>query len=247
MDNSPKLTIVMPTYKEGENLKGLIPLIKNVFKENNIKGGLLIVDDNSPDGTAELVSKMQNEISDGDFKLELLLRPGKLGLGTAYIDGYYKAFSDLADDDFILGMDADFSHDPKYIPAIYAALKDNQMVIGSRYVAGGGISNWSFIRRFVSRSASVACKIILGWDINDPTTAYVGFRVGALKSLPFDKIKTSGYGFLSELKYMAFKAGFRIKEIPIVFAYRVAGESKLSKKIFFQTIFNTFKLRSRKY
>jgi dolichol-phosphate mannosyltransferase len=245
MTKQKKLVIVMPTYNELENLKNLIPLIKETFKKNNIPGGLIIVDDNSPDGTTQFINENQNNIQNAHFFCELLSRPNKLGLGTAYIEGYKKAFS--YNPDYILGMDADFSHDPKYIPIIYKELSNHQMVIGSRYVLGGGIRNWNIWRRTVSRIASIYAKILLGWDINDPTTAFVGFRADLLQNIKFDRIKTSGYGFLLELKYMAYKAKAKIKETPIVFVDRNIGQSKLDKKIIIEAIFNCLFVRFRHY
>jgi dolichol-phosphate mannosyltransferase len=235
----------MPTYNELENLKTLITQIKNTFENNGINGGLLIVDDNSPDCTADYIEKHSKKINSDTFKCMLLKRPGKLGLGTAYIDGYKMALSYKPA--YILGMDADFSHDPKYIPEIYRELHENKMVIGSRYVKGGGIRNWNLWRRTVSRVASIYAKVMLGWAINDPTTAFVGFQASFLADLPFAKIKTTGYGFLLELKYMAWKTKLSFKEIPIVFVDRTIGKSKLNKKIILEAIFNCLLVRFRKY
>lgn len=237
--------IVMPTYKELMNLKKLLPQIKKTFLKNHIPGGILVVDDNSPDGTAAYLQKLRPSFSGKSFFLELLLRPGKLGLGTAYIDGYNKTLE--KNPAYVLGMDADFSHDPKYIPEIYRQLHKYDMVIGSRYVAGGGIENWNMWRKLVSKTASIYSKLILGWTIDDPTTAFVGFKTSRLKKLPFAKIKTTGYAFLVELKYLAFRNGFRIKEIPIIFLDRAIGKSKLNKRIIIESIFNSLLIRFKKY
>jgi dolichol-phosphate mannosyltransferase len=240
-----KLVIVMPTYNELINLKILIPQISEVFTSNGIFGSLLIIDDNSPDGTSKYIEANKVKLSNENFKLELLTRPGKLGLGTAYIDGYKIALS--MEPDYILGMDADFSHDPKYIPTIFNELSNNDMVIGSRYVKGGGIQNWNLWRKTVSKVASIYAKTMLGWTINDPTTSFVGFRREFLKKLPFTKIQTRGYGFLLELKYMSYKAKAQVKEIPILFVNRSLGESKLNKGIIVEAILNCVLVKFRKY
>jgi len=237
------LVIVMPTYNEKSNLQKLLPRIKEVFTKNKISGGVLIVDDNSPDGTAEFIRELIPQIKASDFFLELLFRPKKLGLGTAYIAGFQKALS--LNPKYILGMDADFSHDPKFIPEIYRQLQVNQMVIGSRYVSGGGIRNWSRWRRILSKTASLYTKLVLGWKINDPTTAFVGFQKTALKHIKFSEIKTKNYAFLVELKYLAHKANYIIKEVPIVFVDRAEGKSKLNKKIVWESIVNVLLLRFR--
>jgi len=240
------IVVIIPTYNELSNLIDLIPALKNVFQEGNMQGGVLIVDDNSPDGTAEFINNNRAKFTAADFFLDIMVRPSKLGLGSAYIQGYDHAIQKYQPD-YILGMDADFSHDPKYIKPLYDLLSSNEMVIGSRYVKGGGISNWKFHRRVFSRGASLYSQIVLNWPIKDPTTSFVGFRVEALTRIPYKKIKTHGYGFLSELKYMAFKAGFSISEYPIIFTDRREGHSKLGKKMIFSTIINMLLLRFRKY
>ena len=236
------LVILMPTYNEKANLGALLPQIKTVFDKLQIKGGLVVVDDNSPDGTGAFVDGQIKLLSDQNFFVDIIKRPGKLGLGTAYIDGYNKVITQN-DPKFILGMDADFSHDPKYIHEIYKALLDNDMVIGSRYVPGGGTLNWSWPRRMVSRIAMLYCKFLLGWGINDPTTAFTGFRTSVLKKIDYKSITAANNGFLIEIKYLAFLKKFRIKEVPIIFPDRTQGKSKFSIRIFFEGIFNTFKIK----
>ena len=191
MENKKELVIVIPTYNEKANLEKLLPLIGITFKKRNIVGGVIIVDDNSPDGTAEFLKQLIPKINTKSFYVELVSRPSKLGLGTAYIEGFSKALTKQAE--YIIGMDADFSHDPKYLPVILRGLRHNQVVIGSRYVPGGGIRNWSLFRRLLSKAASLFSKLVLGWKINDPTTAFVGFQRQALKDLNFAAIKTTGY------------------------------------------------------
>jgi dolichol-phosphate mannosyltransferase len=244
--SSKSLFILMPTYNELVNLKELIPLIEKTFVENKIRGALVVVDDNSPDKTFDYIKNHLHEFETDNFKVDILLRPAKLGLGTAYIDGYNYIIQKY-NPYYILGMDADFSHDPKYIKPLYDLLQNTQMVIGSRYVKGGGVQNWKLFRRLISKGASLYTQAVLNWPIKDPTTAYVGFQVSALKTIPYQKIKTQGYGFLSELKYMAFKAGLTIGEYPIIFTDRREGHSKLSKKVIAQTIINMLFLRFKKY
>lgn len=246
LDTDKSLIIIMPTYNELANLKELIPAISKHYKENGITGGLVIVDDNSPDKTGQYINTHKSALKTENFFVDIVERPAKLGLGTAYIDGYNYIIKEY-NPDYILGMDADFSHDPKYIKPIYDLLKSAQVVIGSRYVKGGGVSNWKLFRRVISKGASVYSQLVLNWPIKDPTTAFVGFQTPALTSLPYQKIKTQGYGFLSELKYMAFKAGLSIQEYPIIFTDRREGHSKLSKKLILQTIVNMLYLRFKKY
>ncbi|MEI7579856.1 MAG: polyprenol monophosphomannose synthase [bacterium] len=236
------LVIIMPTYNEKANLEKLLPQIKKQFTITKISGGVLIIDDNSPDGTSAYVNKIILDMSDSNFFIKLRKRPGKLGLGTAYIQGYKQVFKEMPSR-YILGMDADFSHDPKYIPEIYQALKDNDVVIGSRYVPGGGTLNWGIVRRIISRLGGLYSKILLWWPVNDPTTAFTGFRSDALKQLDLERVQAENYGFNIELKYQAYMKKLRIKEVPIIFADRVAGKSKFSIKIFFEGIFNTLTLR----
>jgi dolichol-phosphate mannosyltransferase len=236
------LVVVMPTYNEKANLAKLLPDIKSVFHKMHLKGGVLIVDDNSPDGTGLFVDNQIKLLSDRNFFIDILNRSGKLGLGTAYKDGYNKVITER-NPEYILGMDADFSHDPKYIPEIYNTLKQNDMVIGSRYVPGGGTQNWGWIRRMVSRMAMLYCKIILGWGINDPTTAFTGFRTSGLKKIDYNFITAKNNGFLIEIKYLAFLKKFRIKEIPIIFPDRIHGKSKFSGNVFSEGIINTFKIK----
>src|SRR3990167_9450945 len=243
MEKKSELIIVMPTYNERANLEKLLPLISMTYKKRGITGGVIIVDDNSPDGTAKFLKRLIPDIYTKGFSVDLLLRQRKMGLGTAYIEGFNKALTKQTK--YILGMDADFSHDPKYIPVILRGLRHNQVVIGSRYVPGGGIRNWSLFRRLLSRSASLFSRLVLGWKINDPTTSFVGFQKQALKDLNFAAIKTTGYAFLIEIKYLIHKANYSVKEIPIIFVDRAVGKSKLNKKIIITTVFNTLVLRFR--
>ena len=176
------LIILMPTYNELANLKDLLPAISKVYSDESIFGGIVIVDDNSPDKTSEYMISNKHVFESHNFFVDVLERPAKLGLGTAYIDGYNYIIQKYKPA-YILGMDADFSHDPKYIKPLYNLLSRNQMVIGSRYVKGGGIKNWKPFRKFISKGASIYTQIVLNWPIKDPTTAFVGFQVPALHGI----------------------------------------------------------------
>jgi len=238
-----KYFVIVPTYNEKENIENLIKSIKGVFEKGGINGGVIVVDDNSPDKTYEIVKNLQDSIATSNFELHLIHREGKLGLGSAYIAGFKKALSLGAD--FIQEMDADFSHKPEYLLDFYRELQKNDVVIGSRYVNGGGVENWSPIRKFISRGGSIYAGLILGWKINDSTAGFVGYKRKVLETIPLDEVKSNGYVFQIEMKYRAYKSGFEIKEIPIIFPDRVLGKSKMSGKIVYEAIYKVLNLRSK--
>jgi dolichol-phosphate mannosyltransferase len=241
-----KLFIVVPTYNEKENIKNLLRSIKLEYENNNISGGVIVVDDNSPDGTAKIVEKFITKNSTGKsdtFAVHLIQREGKLGLGTAYITGFKEALS--KETDYILEMDADFSHDPKYIKEFYNYLSEYDVVIGSRYVKGGGVEDWGTVRKMISRIGSLYSKLILWWGIKDATAGFVGYKSEVLKTIPLDEIQSNGYSFQVEMKYFAYKNKFKIKEFPILFPDRVQGKSKMNKKIVFEAIAKVLMLRFR--
>ncbi len=217
-----EVSIVIPTYNEKENVRKLIPGIFKVFEENGINGKLIVVDDNSPDGTALEVENLKEK-----YSIILIKREKKLGIGSAYIKGFKKAM-DL-DSDVIFEMDADFSHDPRYIPRFIEALEDSEMVLGSRYIEGGKIENWSLWRKIISKGANILARILLGLEVNDITAGYRAYRKGVLRGICLDKIRSNGYEFQAEILYRVKEKGFEIKEIPIVFVDRRTGRSKLSK------------------
>jgi dolichol-phosphate mannosyltransferase len=219
--------VIIPTYQEARNIESLILTINNLYLE---KLDILIIDDNSPDQTAQVVKKLQSRLTN----LYLIERPGKLGLGTAYIQGFQWALA--RNYEFIIQMDADFSHDPKYLPDIMAAAKNNDFVIGSRKVRGGGTANWPWWRQALSRGGNWYARTILGVNIRDFTAGFTGWHAGVLQQLELDQIKSIGYSFAVELKYQAVKKGFSWQEVPIVFKEREQGQSKMSTKIALEAI-----------
>ncbi|RUA09152.1 MAG: polyprenol monophosphomannose synthase [Fusobacteria bacterium] len=233
-----KTLIIIPTYNESENIEKLLELIYQVKNDVNI----LIVDDNSPDKTYEIVEKLM--VEKYKDKLFLLKRSGKLGLGTAYIAGFKWALA--RDYSYIFEMDADFSHNPKYIPDFLREIKNYDLVIGSRYVPGGGVVNWGIIRKFISRGGSLYSRIVLGAPIKDFTGGFKCFRRETLEKLNLDKIVSNGYSFQVELNYKVWLKGMKIKETPIIFEDRTLGKSKMSKKIFLEAILKVLWMRKNK-
>ncbi|MCS5420588.1 MULTISPECIES: polyprenol monophosphomannose synthase [Psychrilyobacter] len=233
-----KTLIIIPTYNESENVEKLLETIYRVKNDLNI----LIVDDNSPDKTYEVIEKLMVE----KYKDKLFIhkRSGKLGLGTAYIAGFKWALA--RDYDYIFEMDADFSHNPKYIPEFLKEIETHDLVIGSRYVPGGGVVNWGIIRKFISRGGSLYSRIILGAPIKDFTGGFKCFRRKTLENLNLDRIVSNGYSFQVELNYKVWLKGMKIKETPIIFEDRTLGQSKMSKKIFLEAILKVLWMRLNK-
>lgn len=225
--------VVLPTYNERANLTTLLPAVLA-----DPRFHVLVVDDNSPDGTADLV----REIADAyPGRLFLMTRPGKLGLGTAYLAGFRWALT--RDYDLICEMDADFSHDPAMLPRLVEAARDADLVLGSRYVPGGGTVNWSPLRRLISQGGSTYARLILGLPYRDLTGGFKCFRRRVLESLDLDSIQSSGYAFQIELTYRAHAAGFRVVEVPIRFEERRAGESKMSPRIVAEALLRVWQMR----
>ena len=231
----PKALVCIPTYNEIENIEKIIPKILSMDDEIEV----LIIDDNSPDGTGDKVEEMMSE----NKRIHLIKRPGKMGLGTAYVEGFKYAIKNNFD--LVFEMDADFSHDPNTIPSFLEAIKDNDLVLGSRYINGINVLNWPMKRLLLSYFANVYTKIVTGMKINDATGGFKCFRIEVLKSIDLDKIKSNGYSFQIEMTFKAWKKGFRIKEIPIIFMDRQLGTSKMNKKIIHEAIFMVWKLRFR--
>lgn len=227
--------IIIPTYNESDNIEKLLDLISRTDPAAHV----LIVDDNSPDRTYEIVERLMQTSYPG--RLFLLKRAGKLGLGTAYIAGFKWALA--RDYDFIFEMDADFSHDPKYLPAFLTAIEKHDLVLGSRYVPGGGVKNWGLLRKIISRGGSLYARTILGLSLRDLTGGFKCFRRQVLESIDLDAVKSNGYSFQIEMTYRARCKGFRICETPIVFEDRTAGKSKMSRKIFLEAVLMVWKLR----
>lgn len=228
-----KAIVIVPTYNEAENIANLINKIFSV--DSNLH--ILVIDDNSPDGTAEIVKR----ISEKDPRVHLIKRPGKLGLGTAYIEGFKYALANGYE--AIFEMDADFSHNPEDIPRFLDALEDADLVIGSRYLTGVNVINWPLRRLMLSYFANLYTRIITGMPVRDATGGYKCFRAEALKQIDLDKIKTNGYGFQIEMNFRFWAKGFRVKEIPIVFVDRRNGVSKMNKKIILEAVFLVWKLK----
>jgi dolichol-phosphate mannosyltransferase len=230
-----RILVIIPTFNELENIKKIIPAV--LEQDSNID--VLIVDDNSPDKTGDYVE----DLSKQNNRVKLIRREKKLGLGTAYIAGFKYALENNYD--FVFEMDADFSHDPNEIKNFLEAIKDADLVLGSRYIHGVRVLNWPMRRLLLSYFASVYTRIITGLPVKDATGGFKCFRIDVLKAIDLGRIKSNGYSFQIEMTFKAFKKGFRIKEIPIIFVDRVKGKSKMSKKIVREAVFMVWKLRLR--
>lgn len=228
-----KSLVIIPTYNELENLPKLIPAVLSQDESIHI----LIVDDGSPDGTGKFVKEEMNK----NDRIHLLEREKKMGLGTAYIAGFKYALKNNYD--FVFEMDADFSHDPKELKNFLIAIKENDLVLGSRYINGVRVLNWPMSRLLLSFFASVYTRIIIGMPIKDATGGFKCFRRKVLESIDLDKVRSNGYSFQIEMTFKAYCKGFKIKEIPIVFIDRVKGKSKMSKKIVREAVTMVWKLR----
>ncbi|HMN16686.1 MAG: polyprenol monophosphomannose synthase [Ignavibacteriota bacterium] len=230
-----KSLVIIPTYNELENIPKLIPIV--LAQDERIH--LLIVDDNSPDGTANFV---EGEMKANE-RIHLLKREKKLGLGTAYIAGFKYALQNGYD--FIFEMDADFSHDPNELKNFLTEIKNYDLVLGSRYIHGIRVLNWPMRRLLLSFFASVYTRVITGMPIRDATGGFKCFRRKVLETIDLDKVKSNGYSFQIEMTFKAYSKGFKIKEIPIVFVDRIKGKSKMSKKIVREAVIMVWKLRLR--
>lgn len=230
-----KKLIIIATYNEKDNIQGILREVFSYTPDVNV----LVIDDNSPDGTGDLVQS----IIDAQLtpKLFLMRRSGKLGLGTAYVAGFNWGLE--RDYDIIAHMDADFSHNPKYLPEMFEKIKTNDLVLGSRYVKGGGVVNWDLKRKIISRGGSLYAKIILGLPQNDLTGGFKCFRREVLETIDINNLMSSGYSFQIETTYKTFLNGFKIFELPIIFEDRVLGQSKMSGSIFKEAIIMVWKLR----
>ena len=227
-----KSLVIIPTYNEKENIAKIVQAVFAL----EIPFHILIVDDGSPDGTAEIVREMQVQESE---RLHLLERKGKQGLGTAYIAGFKWGLSHGYA--FIFEMDADFSHNPADLVRMHQALNDQaDLVVGSRYVKGGNVKNWPWDRIILSFGASMYTRMITWMPVKDPTAGFVGYRAEVLRAIPLEKIRFVGYAFQIEMKFSAYLRSFRIKEIPITFIDRVEGVSKLSSGIIHEAVFGVF-------
>ena len=237
--------VIIPTYNEKENIEKIIRAVFSLEKSFHI----LIVDDGSPDGTATIVKRLMDTEFAG--QLFLLERSGKQGLGTAYIAGFKWALAHPYD--YVFEMDADFSHDPKDLPRLYAACAEegNDLAIGSRYVSGVNVVNWPMGRVLMSYFASKYVRFVTGFKVHDTTAGFKCYRRKVLETIELDKIRFKGYAFQIEMKFTAYKIGFKIKEVPVIFVNRKEGTSKMSGGIFGEAFFGVMRLRwdgwTRKY
>ena len=225
--------VIIPTYNEIENIYEIIPAVL----EQDERLELLIVDDNSPDGTSAAVEEIQKH----EKRVHLIKRKSKMGLGSAYLTGF-KFGLDMGYE-YIFEMDADFSHDPAMLPVLLKRAEENDLVIGSRYVKGINVVNWPLSRLILSWGASMYVRIITGMKVKDPTGGFKCFHRRVLESINFDEILSDGYSFQVEMNYRTWCKKFRIEEVPIVFTDRREGQSKMSKKIIREAIFVVWKLR----
>jgi dolichol-phosphate mannosyltransferase len=226
--------LVLPTYNEAENLE---PLVEAARAKLPPSARVLIVDDNSPDGTGEVADRLAGRHEN----VTVLHRPRKEGLGPAYIAGFRRALEGGAG--FILEMDADFSHDPAYLPRLLEAAKRADVVLGSRYVAGGGVTDWGALRRAISRGGSTYARLMLGVEVRDLTGGFKCFRREVLEAIDLDAITTRGYAFQVELTYRAVRCGFEVVEVPILFRERRVGKSKMDLSIVAEAVWRLPLLR----
>ena len=231
--------IIIPTYNEKENIEKIIRAVMALEGDYNI----LVIEDGSPDGTADIVRGLQKEFNDRLFMIE---RKGKLGLGTAYITGFKWALEH--DYDYIFEMDADFSHNPADLDKLYQACSSGgaDLAIGSRYCKGISVVNWPIGRVIMSYYASVYVRTVLGMKVYDTTAGYKCYKRRVLETIDLDKVQMKGYGFQIEMKYSTYKLGFRIKEVPVIFVDRTEGTSKMSSGIFGEAFWVVIKLKMRK-
>jgi dolichol-phosphate mannosyltransferase len=233
----PQALIVVPTYNERDNVRGIAERLLAALPGTE----LLFVDDNSPDGTGGVL----DELAAGEPRIHVMHRAGKLGLGTAYLEGF--GWGLARGFDYLFEMDADGSHDPKYLPQMLALAEDGaDVVVGSRYVPGGGTQNWGVGRKILSRGGSLYARTVLGVELRDVTAGFIAWRRAALEAIDLSTITSNGYSFQIEMKYRALQKHLRVVETPIVFVDRRVGQSKMSRKIFIEALFKVWGLRFRK-
>ena len=235
MSNADRACVVLPTYQERENLPRIVPSVLDAAAELDV----LVVDDSSPDGTGALA----DELAARDRRVRVLHRPRKQGLGRAYLAGFDVALREGYGR--ILEMDADFSHDPAALPALLAASRDADLVLGSRYVPGGRTADWGLGRRLLSRGGSLYARAILGIPVRDLTGGFKCFRREVLERIDLPTVRTTGYAFQIELTYRAVRRGFRVVEVPINFADRRVGQSKMSRAIVLEALWKVWAIRFR--
>jgi dolichol-phosphate mannosyltransferase len=230
----PRTLIVTPTYNEKDNLPRFVDAVRGALPDAD----LLVVDDNSPDGTGELADALAAK----DSHVRVLHRPGKLGLGTAYVEAFTRGLADGYDRFF--EMDADLSHDVRYLPDFVRALDEGyDLVIGSRNIPGGSVDGWGVGRHFISKGGSLYSRTILGLSVRDLTSGYRAFTRRALEAIGLQQVNSNGYSFQIEMAYRVVRSGMRVKEVPIVFVDRTLGRSKMSRRIFAEAVVMVWKLR----
>ena len=235
---SAQVWVVIPTYNEAENVERLVrAAVAELERAAPDAHRVLIVDDNSPDGTGRLADVLAQDMS----AVEVLHRTAKNGLGQAYLAGFDRALSEGAD--LVIEMDADFSHDPRYLSDLIGAAAEADLVLGSRYVAGGAVRDWGLMRRLVSRGGGVYARVILGVDVQDLTGGFKCIRRTVLESIDLPTVRAQGYVFQIEVTYRAILAGFRVREVPIVFTDRTVGTSKMSAAIALEAMWLVPRLR----
>lgn len=237
----PNTWLVLPTYNEAENLERIvraaIPELASATADHHI----LIVDDGSPDGTGQIADRLAEEFD----AVEVLHRTAKAGLGRAYLAGFQRVLESGAD--LVLEMDADFSHDPRDLPRLIAAVEDADLVLGSRYVAGGGVTDWGVFRRLLSRGGSWYARMVLRVPVRDLTGGFKCFRRETLEGIDYRSTHADGYGFQIEITYRAIRAGYRVREVPIVFRDREEGTSKMNARIAVEAVWKVPALRARSH
>jgi dolichol-phosphate mannosyltransferase len=226
--------VCLPTYNERENLEPMLQALGGVLGADD---GVLVIDDASPDGTGELADRLAGELP----FVQVLHRPAKQGIGPAYLAGFRHALAQGAE--LVLEMDCDFSHDPQAVPGLIAATDEADLALGSRYVAGGGVRNWSLLRRTISRGGSLYAQVLLGVPVRDLTGGFKCYRRTVLERIDLDAVSSLGYAFQIETTYRALRAGFRVVEVPITFVDREAGGSKMSRGIVLEAIWKVPALR----
>lgn len=233
----PQSLIVVPTYNERDNVRGVAAQFLAALPGTE----LLFVDDNSPDGTGAIL----DELAAANPRIHVMHRAGKLGLGTAYVEGF--GWGLARGYEYLFEMDADGSHDPKYLPTMLALAEDGaDVVIGSRYVPGGGTENWGLSRKVISRGGGLYARTVLGIDVRDVTAGFICWRRSALESIELSTITSNGYSFQIEMKYRAHQKGLRLVETPIMFVDRRVGQSKMSRAIFAEALLKVWALRFRR-
>lgn len=236
----PAAWLVLPTYNEAENIERIVRAALPQLASASDDPHILIVDDGSPDGTGEIADRLAGELA----PVEVLHRTVKEGLGRAYLAGFERALASGAE--LVLEMDSDFSHDPADLPRLIEAASSADLVLGSRYVPGGGVTDWGLFRRLLSRGGSWYARVVLGVPVRDLTGGFKCFRAMTLEGIDYRNTHADGYGFQIELTYRAIKAGFRVREVPIVFRDRQEGTSKMSPRIAIEAVWKVPALRSRR-